>query len=237
MVEPIRIAVVDDHPLFRGGVVATLAWESAFELVAEGMSAAEAVAISARLKPNILLLDISLPGCGLAAARQIASATPAVKVVMLTASESEEHVMAAFEAGARGYILKGIGASDLVRTLKDIVHGETYVTPSLAARLLRHARQPIAAPQAPGAAQLTAREEQILDQVANGSTNKEIANRLKISEKTVKHYMTNIMEKLQVRNRVEAALKIRSERERLTPVAPARDHAPLGADATRTQAR
>jgi len=206
--------VVDDHPLFRKGVVATLAAELTFDIVAEGATGAEAVGIAARLMPDILLLDISLPGCGLAAARQIHAATPIVKVVMLTASESEEHVMAALEAGARGYMLKGIGSTDLVRTIKDIIFGETYVTPSLAARLLRHARQPAPLPRSAGDVHLTGREEQILDQVANGSTNKEIANRLKISEKTVKHYMTNIMEKLHVRNRVEAALKMQSVRGR-----------------------
>lgn len=231
MTDTVRIAVVDDHPMFRSGVVATLASEPTFEIVAEGSTAGEAISIADRLMPDILLLDISLPGCGLAAARKIAAATPIVKVVMLTASESEEHVMAALEAGARGYMLKGIGSADLVRTMKDIIYGETYVTPSLAARLLRQARQPAPALRSAEAAHLTAREEQILDQVANGSTNKEIANRLKISEKTVKHYMTNIMEKLQVRNRVEAALKMQSERERRAPPAPS-DRTPTRADGT-----
>ncbi len=230
MNEPIRIAVVDDHPLFRAGVVATLVGDPAFEIVAEGATAAEAVGIAARLMPDIVLLDISLPGCGLAAARHIAVATPVVKVVMLTASETEQHVMAALEAGARGYMLKGISATDLVRTIKDIMFGETYVTPSLAARLLRHARQPAPAVRSADTSHLTGREEQILDQVANGSTNKEIANRLNISEKTVKHYMTNIMEKLQVRNRVEAALKMQSQRDRRSTTPAARDRPPLLAD-------
>ena len=210
MTASISIAIVDDHPLFRSGVAATLAAEKAFEVVAQGACASDAVRICEQMLPDVLLLDISMPGCGLAAAQTITQSCPIVKIVMLTASESDEHVLAALEAGARGYVLKGVSSNELIRTISSILLGETYVTPALAARLLKQVRQaPPVNQRGADLATLTTREEEILDEVARGLTNKEIANKLGISEKTVKHYMTNIMEKLQVRNRVEAALRSR----------------------------
>lgn len=206
----IRIAVVDDHPLFREGVAAILAQNPRFEVVAQGSSAEQAIRIAHDLLPDILLLDVAMPGDGMEAMRRIAQQCPYVKIVMLTASEDEQHVSTALEAGARGYVLKGIGAQDLLSTLKAVFAGESYVTPQLAARLLSLMRKKPAS-DGPDAQLpvLTPREEEILDRVAGGRTNKEIARDLGISEKTVKHYMTNIMHKLQVRNRVEAALMAR----------------------------
>lgn len=209
MSDPIRIAVVDDHPLFRSGVAVTLAAEPRYEVVAQGATAADAVRIAEQFLPDIMLVDIAMAGCGLTAAQKIAQTCPIVRVVVLTASESDDHVLAALEAGVRGYILKGVSANELIRTLNAILVGETYVTPALAARLLQQVRKAPVAQRSGDLSALTAREEEILDEVSRGLTNKEIANRLGISEKTVKHYMTNIMEKLQVRNRVEAALRSR----------------------------
>ena len=203
----LRIAIVDDHPMFRDGVAVTLASDTMIELVGQGSTAEHAIQIAQDILPDVLLLDISLPGGGIQATREIARLFPYIKVIMLTASENEEHVSGALEAGARGYILKGIGAAELLRTVHAVNNGESYVSPQLAARLLTTMRN---RPPAPAVEDplpsLTKREEQILDAVANGRTNKEVANQLNISEKTVKHYMTNIMHKLQVRNRVEAAL-------------------------------
>lgn len=209
MSDPIRIAIIDDHPLFRSGVALTLAAEPQFEVVGQGGCAADAISICEQMLPDVLLLDISMPGCGLAAAQKITQTCPIVRVVMLTASENDEHVLAALEAGARGYVLKGVSATELIRTINSILVGETYVTPALAARLLKQVRQAPHTAARNDYASLTLREEEILDEVSRGLTNKEIASRLGISEKTVKHYMTNIMEKLQVRNRVEAALRSR----------------------------
>lgn len=209
MPDRIRIAVIDDHPLFRSGVAVTLGAEPRYEVVAQGGSAAEAIRIAEQLLPDIMLIDITMPGCGLAAAQKISQTCPVVRVVVLTASESDEHVLAALEAGVRGYVLKGVSATELVRTLNAILVGETYVTPALAARLLQQVRKATVTQRPNDHASLTVREEEILAEVSQGLTNKEIANRLGISEKTVKHYMTNIMEKLQVRNRVEAALRSR----------------------------
>jgi two-component system, NarL family, nitrate/nitrite response regulator NarL len=210
--EKLRIAIVDDHPLFREGVAATLNGMPDLEVIGQGGNAEQAIQLALDLLPDVLLLDISLPGGGIEATREIVRLCPYVKVIMLTASENEQHVSSALEAGARGYILKGIGVAELVRTIHAIHGGEHYVTPQLAARLLSIMKNTPSAPQAAGALpDLTKREEQILDGVAEGKTNKEIARVLNISEKTVKHYMTNIMHKLQVRNRVEAALVARKK--------------------------
>ena len=205
-----RLVVVDDHPLYRSGVIRSLAESGLFEVVGEGASAAEAVTLCEALKPALALVDISMPGNGLTAIRGIAGVAPATLIVMLTVSEQDDDIMAALSAGARGYILKGVGAGELITTLSSILDGESYVAPSLAARLLvaLHAQPPVVAGRTPFEA-LTAREEQILKLVSAGMSNKEVGRRLDLQEKTVKHYMTSILQKLQARNRVEAAVMAR----------------------------
>ena len=207
MSNKIRVVLADDHPLFREGVARTLMADPELEIVGEGTNAQEAVRLATDLLPDVIMLDISMPGSGLEAAKQIASICPVVKIVMLTASEHDDDVTSALQAGARGYILKGIGGGELIDIVKAVHHGESYVSPDLAARLLTEmqggaskgiVRDPLS--------ELTAREEQILKGVARGLSNKEIGRELDLQEKTVKHYMTNILQKLQVRNRVEAAL-------------------------------
>lgn len=209
MPERISLIIIDDHPMFREGVVATLRSEPSIDVIAQGATAEEAIALCGAFNPDVLLLDIGIVGDGLSAARHIAGAHPSVRVVMLTASDNEEHVSSALDAGVKGYILKGIDGSELIHTVLAIRRGETYVTPGLAARILSVMRQRAVAASHDDIASLTPREDEILALVAEGRTNKEIARNLGISEKTVKHYMTNIMEKLQVRNRVEAALAMR----------------------------
>ncbi|MDP9362834.1 MAG: response regulator transcription factor [Chloroflexota bacterium] len=211
MPDGLQIAIVDDHPLFREGVALTLAAQPDIQVVAEGASAADAVRIAGEKLPEVMLLDISMPGGGLNAARQIAAAYPVVKVVMLTVSEDDEDVTAALRAGARAYVLKGVAARELVGILRSVAAGDVYVTPSLAASLLAELTGP-ATGRAGGSRldELTEREREILERVASGDSNKEIAARLGLSEKTVKHHMTNILQKLQVRNRVEAALLARA---------------------------
>ena len=209
----IRVAVVDDHPLFREGVSSIFSRSERHSIVALGGNADDAVNIAREYMPDVMLIDIKMPGGGLDAVRQISEICPAVKVVMLTSSEQEDDVSRGLSLGARGYVLKGIGARELIDTVSQIVNGGTYVSPQLAAQILINAKQPKAASKTDSAVStLTRREEQILEQVADGLTNKEIARDLEISEKTVKHYMTNIMQKLQVRNRVEAALICRSRK-------------------------
>ena len=207
MTNKIRVVLADDHPLFREGVARTLMADPEFDIVGEGASAQEAVKLATDLLPDIIMLDISMPGSGIEAAKQVASVCPVVKIVMLTVSEHDDDVLSALQAGARGYILKGIGGEDLISIVKSVHQGDSYVSPDLAARLLTEMKDggkngirsdPLS--------DLTAREEQILKGVARGLSNKEIGRELELQEKTVKHYMTNILQKLQVRNRVEAAL-------------------------------
>ena len=207
MSEKIRIAVVDDHPMFRDGVALTLASKPDLEVVGQGVSAEDAINLATELLPDIILLDVSMPGSGLEAARQISAACPVVKIVMLTVSEHDDDVLLALQSGARGYILKGVGGEELVNILRSIDEGTSYVSPNLAARLLVEVRAGgrHGARDDPTSA-LTAREEQILNLVSTGLSNKEIGRELGLQEKTVKHYVTNILQKLQVRNRVEAAI-------------------------------
>lgn len=202
----LRIAVVDDHPLMRQGIQSVLGSVDDFEVVSVGENASDALEITGTSSPDIMILDVNLPGCGLKAARQIKEMHPSTRVVMLTVSEEYSDVTTALEAGACAYILKGIGGTDLVNTIRRVAEGQIYITPTFAARLLSTFCQPKNKPST-GAltfSQLTPREQQILREVALGQTNKEIARRFGLSEKTIKHYMTNILQKLGARNRVEA---------------------------------
>jgi two-component system, NarL family, nitrate/nitrite response regulator NarL len=205
----IRIAVIDDHPMFREGAVQTLTCTEGIEVVGEGATAADALKVAEELRPDVMLLDISLPGGGVEAAASIARACPSVRAVMLTASESELDVASALQAGARGYILKGSSAAEVVETVRAIFKGESYVAPSLAARLLIQMGKRNEVIASKPVSDLTAREDEILALVSSGMTNKEIANRLRLTERTVKHHMTSIMRKSNVRNRVEAMLMFR----------------------------
>lgn len=210
----ISLIVADDHPLYREGVVRTLSAEPDILVAGVGASADEAVSLVAGHAPDVVLLDISMPGGGLPAAKRIAEAYPAVKIVMLTVSEQDEDVHAALKAGARGYVLKGVGGAELVQLVREVAKGASYVSPSLAARLLKEAGKGGAGAAAPGDRfdSLTEREREILLLVADGKSNKEVARDLDLQEKTVKHYMTNILRKLGVRNRVEAAVLARESR-------------------------
>jgi DNA-binding NarL/FixJ family response regulator len=213
--DSIQVVIVDDHPLFREGVVTALNSQPDIRVAAEGDTAADAVALATELLPDVLLLDISLPGNGLQAVSSISAACPITRIVMLTASEDEDDVTTALKAGARGYIVKGVSGRELVAIVRAVHAGDVYVTPSLASSLLFHlagqARQ--TADGGKPLDELTERERQILELVADGQSNREVGEALAITEKTVKHHMTNILQKLQLRNRVEAALWARRARQ------------------------
>lgn len=204
MSESIRILVADDHPLFREGVVHSLASEPDIAVVGQAASGEEALDLARDLLPDVVLLDVAMPGWGgLETARKLATACPASKVIMLTVVEDEDKLLAAFSAGARGYVLKGVSARDLAAVVRGVDRGEVYVSPSLAAGILvalTHGRP------ADPLGELTDKERDILKLVGGGLTNREIGERVHLSEKTIKHYITNILQKLQVRSRVEAAL-------------------------------
>ena len=204
MTEQIRVLVVDDHPLFRQGVVHSLGSDPHLVVVGETSSGEEALRLARELLPDVVLLDISMPGwSGLVTAEKINAACPATTIVMLTVSEDKDKLIAAFKAGARAYVLKGVSARELTHVVRSAAAGEVYVSPSLAAEMLVSLTQG----KAPDPLQeLTEREREILGLIGAGLTNRVIGERLFLSEKTIKHYVTNILQKLQVRSRVEAAL-------------------------------
>jgi DNA-binding NarL/FixJ family response regulator len=210
----LRVAIIDDHPLFREGVAYTLRSSRVLDVVGEGGSADDAVRIARQQSPDIVLLDVSMPGGGIEAARSIARVCPDARTIVLTVSESEQDVSQALEAGVKGYVLKGTSGSELLETIFSVSRGQSYVSPGLAARLLTLGRRPEPS-RAGSLPELTGREGQILAQVARGLTNKEIARGLSLSEKTVKHHMTSVMQKLRVRNRVEAAMVYRRQTQRV----------------------
>ncbi len=202
-----RVVIADDHPIYRDGLAQTLTDSGSFEVVGCAASGREAVELAGRLAPDIVLLDLSMPDGGVWALGRIAALDPAPVVAMLTVAEGEEEVVECLSKGAAGYILKGVGGRELLSVLNDLAAGRSYVAPTLAGRVLTRLHSPSAAARDPGPIErLSHREEEILKLVAHGLSNKEIGLRLAIQEKTVKHYMTQIMQTLQVRNRTEAAL-------------------------------
>jgi two-component system nitrate/nitrite response regulator NarL len=203
MTESIRVVVADDHPLFLDGVITSLRSMPEVQVVGQAADAGGAVRIVREELPDIVLLDVTMPGGGIDAAQQIAAACPATRIIMLTVSEDEDDLLAAMKAGASGYVLKGVSARELAGVVRGVNSGEVYVAPSLAFSLLREMSTP--RPNDPFA-ELSTRERQVLELVANGRSNQEIGLKLGLAEKTIKHYMTNILTKLQVRSRVEAAL-------------------------------
>ena len=211
----VRIAVIDDHPLFREGVIRSLTETGRFTVVGEGGSSMDAVRIAAEARPDILLIDLSMPGEGLSAIAPIRTRDPNMRIVVLTVSEAAEDVAVALNGGVNGYVLKGVGSRALTEILVAVANGETYVTPTLSARLLSHLssdkRSPIVTDPIHS---LTSREREVLDLVAQGLSNKEIAIRLDLHEKTIKHHMTAILAKLRASNRTEAAMKLHASSTR-----------------------
>jgi two-component system nitrate/nitrite response regulator NarL len=207
MQRKIRVGVVDDHMLYRDGVVFALESEADIEVVGQGGTAADAFQIAQEQAPDILLLDMNMPGGGTSAAAKIALRCPATKTLMLTVVDDEEEVRGALRKGARGYLLKGTSSSELVNAIRIVDKGQSYVSPSFAAQLfmsrITENREPSASNHFP---EISAREEQILMLILKGFNNRRIGDELGLTEKTVKSYVTTIMEKLGVRNRVEAAM-------------------------------
>ena len=207
MSDLISIVVVDDHPLFREGVVNSLLESGKFDVVAQAGSHEDAIAEAEKHLPDLLLLDVSMPGGGIETAQEITRRTPIVKIIMLTVSEQEQDVQSALKAQARGYVLKGVASEELVEILTDIYGGHSYISPNLATNLLMRNSQKESQQETIEDFDLNNRELQILEKLSIGMSNREIANDIFLSEKTVKHYMTNIMHKLHVSNRVQAAIK------------------------------
>jgi DNA-binding NarL/FixJ family response regulator len=207
----IRICIVDDHPLLREGVANILRRRADLQVVEQGANADEAREIAQRVRPDVMLMDVNMPGDVFAAVRFISTELSDVKVLMLTVSESENDAFLALEAGALGYVLKGVSGPELVLAIRLVAKGQTYITPDFVNKLLSNFKKHAADIHT---FDLTLREEQVIYEVSKGLTNREVASKLLISEKTVKHYMTCVMQKLHARNRVEAVTALRYYRER-----------------------
>ena len=203
-----RILLVDDHELFRAGIASVLMQQPDIEVVGEASDGYDALAQIRELMPDLVLMDINMPICdGLSALRIIKREMPMIKVVMVTVSEEDEDVFLSVKEGADGYLLKNLGRKRLLDAIDRIRRGEAVVSGVLAARILREFRQQEdKGGKGTGQDELTKREIEVLERISSGDSNREIAEVLSIAENTVKIHVANILAKLHVRNRVEAAV-------------------------------
>ena len=206
----LRVLITDDHPLFRKGMRALLDAQPGIEVVGEAASGPEAVERAAALQPDLVLMDLQMPeGGGLAATKAITGAHPDVRVLVVTLFEDEDSVFAALRAGARGYVLKDAEEGEMLRAIRAVGEGESIFSPSIAVRLQQFfaaSRQVIPEDVFP---ELTDREREVLELIARGQTNAQIAEALTIALKTVRNHVSNIYNKLQVADRAQAVIRAR----------------------------
>ncbi len=205
-----RVLIADDHPLFRSGMRALLAADPDTEPVGEASSGEEAIELATELQPDVVLMDLQMPGInGIEATRRILHASPGIRVLAVTMFEDDHSVFTAIRAGARGYILKGASPDEVLRAIWVVGGGEAIFSPSVATRLIEYfgSLRPETLPQA--FPELTDREREILELIAHGRGNAEIARQLSLSAKTVANHVSNILTKLQVADRAQAMLRAR----------------------------
>jgi DNA-binding NarL/FixJ family response regulator len=208
--EALRVLIADDHPIFRNGMRALLASVPDMEVVGEATNGDEALAQAVALQPDVILMDLQMPGIGgIEATRGIMLASPHIRVLVVTMFEDDYSVFAAMRAGARGYVVKGVNPEEMLRAIRAVGSGEAIFSPTIAARLIAF----FAAPRPPVPPhtfpELTEREREILDLIAQGAKNAEIASRLVLSPKTVRNHVSNIFSKLQVADRAHAIVRAR----------------------------
>jgi DNA-binding NarL/FixJ family response regulator len=205
-----RVLIADDHTLFRYGLKAMLASAEGFEVAGEAATGEEVVRKAAEVRPDIVLMDIQMPGLnGIEATRRILEADPSVGVVMLTMFGDDDSVFAAMRAGARGYVLKGADAEEVLKVVRAVAEGEAHFGPEIARRLMGFFSAPKPTPPSEAFPELTAREAEVLDLIAQGRSNAEIARRLYVSPKTVRNHISNVFTKLQVADRAQAIVRAR----------------------------
>jgi DNA-binding NarL/FixJ family response regulator len=202
MSDSIRILVVDDHPIVRDGLVAILTTQPDFEVVGEAPGGAEAVERARLFNPDLILLDLEMPGMdGVEVIRRVRESMPAIRVIVFTAFDTDERILSAVRAGAQGYLLKGVPRDDLFRAIRVVNEGGSLLQPVVASKLLQHMADDHTSSSTEA---LTDREREVLSLLAVGATNKEIAAKLVISERTAKFHVSSILGKLGAGNRTEA---------------------------------
>ncbi len=207
--EPLTILIADDHPVFRKGLRALLTSMQGVELVGEATSGEEAIRLAEQLQPDVILMDLQMPGKGgLSAIRQIVQTSPHIRILVLTMFQDDDSVFAALRAGARGYILKDMDDEEITRAILAVGNGEAIFSPDIAERMMQFfsARPPLPTSLFP---ELTESERNVLALMARGVNNEEIARQLSFSPKTVRNYISNIFSKLQVADRAQAIVKAR----------------------------
>jgi DNA-binding NarL/FixJ family response regulator len=205
-----RVVVADDHPTFRRGLAALLGSLDDVELVGEAADGDAAVALVAQTLPDVVVMDLNMPGVnGIDATRRIVAAHPSVAVLVLTMLDEDESVFAAMRAGARGYVVKGADTADVLRALESVARGDAVFGPAVASRVLSYLTRPLSARDPVLFPELTDREREILELLARGKTNSEIARTLVVSPKTVRNHVSNVFTKLQVRDRGDAIARAR----------------------------
>jgi DNA-binding NarL/FixJ family response regulator len=208
--EPVRVLIADDHPHFRDGLRALLLSAPDIEVVGEAVDGEEAVGLAARLQPDVILMDLNMPGTGgIEATRRILHTSPHISVLVISMYEDDDSVFAALKAGARGYLLKGALKAEILRAIRAVTSGEAIFGPSIAKRLMQYFAGLRPAAPKDVFPELTEREHEILALIANHETNPEIAKRLYLSPKTVRNHVSNIFTKLQVADRAQAIIRAR----------------------------
>ena len=215
--QPIRILIADDHPVFRFGLCAMLNAMPDTEVVGEGTTGEEVIALADSARPDVILMDINMPGMnGIEATRRIRETNPDIRILMVTMLE-DDSVFAAMRSGARGYVVKGAEPSEVLRAIRAVADGEAIFSPGIAERLIHYFTTPPAAVEDPGPSattplfpDLTEREREVLALIAQGLTNSAIAERLILSPNTVRNYITEIFSKLQVADRAQAIIRARN---------------------------
>jgi DNA-binding NarL/FixJ family response regulator len=204
------VLIADDHPLFREGLRGRLDRVADVAVVGEAASGDEAVELAHKLEPDVILMDIKMPGLnGIEATREIQQASPQIGVLVLTMFEDDDSVFAAMRAGAKGYLLKDSGGEGVVHAIRAVASGEAVFGPGVAERIMGFFAAPRAAAPQRAFPELTEREEEVLSLVAQGKSNREIARQLFVSLKTVRNHVSNILLKLQVADRAQAVIRAR----------------------------